>query len=159
MDAIKKILAPTDLSELSRAGLRYALEVATFFGAEVYVYYVVQYEETAPYPLGIDEGASLNVPIIDIKTLLEERKQALAEFMHNNFKSITANLSLHQQTDVGAVSDKILGKAAEIGANLIVMSTHGRTGIGHMLIGSITEQVVRKACCPVLSIRPQQTPA
>ncbi len=92
--------------------------------------------------------------MIDTKALLAERSRTLAQFMTNNFKDIAANLRVRQETDMGIVSDKILEKASTIGANLIVMSTHGRTGIGHMLIGSITEQVVRNSCCPVLSIRP-----
>ncbi len=67
---------------------------------------------------------------------------------------MTQRLTVYPQIDMGAANDKILEKATEIGANLIVMSTHGRTGLGHVLIGSITEQVVRRACCPALSIRP-----
>ncbi len=154
MDTIKKILAPTDLSATSRAGVRYALEMAALFGAEVYIYCVAHYEAAVPYPLGLDEGASLHVPVIDVAAFLQERRQALARFVAEHFQDLTATISVYQEVDMGAVSDKILGKAAEIGANLIIMSTHGRTGLGHMLIGSITEQVVRRACCPVLSIRP-----
>jgi universal stress protein A len=154
MHAIKKILAPTDLSGTSRVGVRYALELAALFGAEIYIYHVVHYDEAAPYPLGLDEGASLHVPVIDIKAFLKNRHQALMRFLSDNFMDLTEDLAVHPQTDMGAASDKILEKAAEIGANLIVMSTHGRTGLGHMLIGSITEQVVRRSTCPVLSIRP-----
>jgi universal stress protein A len=154
MEAIQRILAPTDLSETSRAGVRYALDMATVFGADVYVYHVVHYDEAAPYPLGLDEGAALHMPVIDVQTVLQERSQALARFIHENFADLTAALRVHYETDMGTVSEKILEKAATLGANLIVMSTHGRTGLGHVLIGSITEQVVRRACCPVLSIRP-----
>lgn len=155
MDPIRRILAPTDLSDLSRAGVRYALEMATLFAARVHIYYVMHLEEAAPYAFGLDEGAAMNIPVIDVKALLAERSRALAEFVTDNFKDMTANLSVHQEADMGAISDKILEKAIAIGANLIVMSTHGRTGFGHMLIGSITEQVVRRSCCPVLSICPE----
>ncbi|HKH19599.1 MAG TPA: universal stress protein [Gammaproteobacteria bacterium] len=72
---------------------------------------------------------------------------------------MTTNISLHQQIGIDNVSNKILEKAAEINVNLIVMSTRGRTGLGHVLIGSIIEQVVRRSCCLVLSIRPQRPPA
>jgi universal stress protein A len=154
MDAIKKILAPTDLSDTSRAGVRYALEMAAVFGAEVHIYSVVHYEEAAPYPFGLDEGAAMHLPVVDVKTFLEERNQAVSRFIGDNFGDLLTNLSVHHATDMGIASDKILEKAVAIGANLIVMSTHGRTGLGHMLIGSITEQVVRRSSCPVLSIRP-----
>lgn len=154
MDAIRKILAPTDLSETSSAGVRYALDMAALFGAEIYIYHVVHYEEAAPYPFGLDEGAALHVPVVDVKTMLAERDHALARFIDDNFASPAATLRIHRETDMGTASNKILEKAAALGADLIVMSTHGRTGLGHMLIGSITEQVVRRACCPVLSIRP-----
>ena len=53
---------------------------------------------------------------------------------------MTTNISLHQQIGIDNVSNKILEKAAEINVNLIVMSTHGRTGLGHVLIGSIIEK-------------------
>lgn len=154
MDAIKRILAPTDLSDTSRAGVRYALEMAAVFGAEVHIYCVVHYEEDAPYPFGLDDGAALYIPVIDTNAFLEERNQALARFVRDNFADLAATLTLRFEIGMGAASDKILEKAAEIGADLIVMSTHGRTGLGHMLIGSITEQVVRRSSCPVLSIRP-----
>jgi nucleotide-binding universal stress UspA family protein len=121
------------------------------FATQVYIYHVVLYEEVVP-SFGLDEGAALHVPMIDTKALLAERSRALPQFMASNFKDIMANLRVRQEADMGIVSDKILEKANTIGANF--MCTHGWTGIGHMLIGSITEQVVRNSCCPVLSIRP-----
>lgn len=154
MDAIRKILAPTDLSETSQAGVRYALELAALFGAEVHIYSAAHYEQATPYPFGLDEGAALHIPIMDTGTFLQERGHALTRFVTDNFGDLTTGLRVYQETDIGAPSDRILEKAAAIGANLIVMSTHGRTGLGHMLIGSITEQVVRRSCCPVLAIRP-----
>lgn len=153
MDAISKILAPTDLSDSSKAGVKYALEMAASVGAEVLILHVAHYEDEFPYPLGIGEAATAYVPAQSFDEYMHERRQALERFVDENFSDLTNKLKVSTEVDVGAADETILEKAGQVAADLIVMATHGRTGIGHMLLGSITEHVVRRAPCPVLSVR------
>jgi nucleotide-binding universal stress UspA family protein len=65
-------------------------------------------------------------------------------------------VEVRQKVEIGSPATNILEEAERESSDLIVMSTHGRTGLAHMLMGSVTEQVVRNACCPVFSIHPPQ---
>lgn len=151
MDKIKKILAPTDLSDLSRAGVRHALEMARSLRAEVIVYHVISYEEVnLPYEGFYTESLA--------KWLPQGRKKLLSEFLRENFADMIPKVEIKQEVEVGVPYQRIVEKAAKEGVELVVISTHGRTGLLHMLIGSVTEKVVRHAPCPVLSIRPAQEP-
>ena len=153
MQAINKILAPTDLSDASRGGVQYALEMAASVHAAVIVYYVAHYESDFSYPLGIGEASTAYMPTQDFAEFMRERTRALKRFVQENFSDLTEGIQLSLETDIGAAEDMILQKAVQAGVDLIIMSTHGRTGLDHILIGSVTEHVVRKASCPVLSIR------
>ncbi|TAK08799.1 universal stress protein [bacterium] len=151
MNKIKKILAPTDLSDLSRTSVRHALEMAHSLGAEVIVYHVISYEEVnLPHEGFYTESLA--------KWLPQERKKLLSEFLRENFTDMIAKVEIKQEVEVGVPYQRIVEKAAEEGVDLVVMSTHGRTGLIHMLIGSVTEKVVQRATCPVLSIRPVKAP-
>jgi nucleotide-binding universal stress UspA family protein len=153
MEAINKILAPTDLSDSSKAGVRYALEMAASVGAEVILYYVAPYEDEFAYPLGLGEAATAYVPGPKFEEYMRQRRQALDVFLNENFSGLPPGLKILMETDVGTAHEQIVEKAEQANIDLIVMSTHGRTGLGHILIGSVTEYVVRQAKCPVLSIR------
>jgi len=149
MEKLKKILAPTDISELSRAGVRRALEMAKSDGAEVIVYHVVRHPI-----LFHDEFPSADLPLID--DIIEERKKLLEDYMKRHFADLTPGLKVSMIVEMGIHYRAILDKAHRENVDLIVMSTHGRTGLTHILIGSVTERVVREALCPVLSIRPSE---
>lgn len=155
MDAINKILAPTDLSDSSKVGVRYALEMAASVGAEIHVYYVAPYEDEFAYPLGLGEAATAYVPGPKFEEYMRQQRQALEGFVDSNFAELLPGLKVGMEIDVGAAHEQIVVKAEQANVDLIVMSTHGRTGLGHILIGSVTEHVVRQAKCPVLSIRSQ----
>lgn len=146
MEKLKKILAPTDLSDLSLAGIRYALEMATSEGAEVIVYHVVEYEEANLR----DEGfyAESIGP-----WLLRERKRLLAKFLIENSPDLIEEVAVYLEVEIGVPHERIVEKATKRGVDLIVMSTHGRTGLLHLLAGSVTERVVRNANCPVWSVQ------
>ena len=145
MDRIKKILAPTDLSELSEAGVRYALELARAFGAEVTVYHVVGTEELMRYS---------HLRLLD--DLLERCDAALRRFVEDHCSDLLPLVEVHRKVELGVPDDNIVQMAEREGSHLIVISTHGRTGLSHMLMGSVTEKVVRRAPCPVLSVRPTE---
>jgi nucleotide-binding universal stress UspA family protein len=140
MKRVEKILAPTDLSELSRVGLEYSLELARGWGAEVTVYHVANAAELASY-----KASSL-------EDLLAKHRQNLSQFLSENFAELLPLVEVHQKVEIGSPATNIIDEAEKQGSDLIVMSTHGRTGLAHVLMGSVTEQVVRNAACPVFSV-------
>lgn len=152
---IRKILAPTDLSKLSLAGVRYALELATDSGAEVIVYHVVSYDEITRSQRGPDEGTTADFASRSPQQLLERHQQALKRFLEENCSDLLPLIAAREKVELGKPDKSIVEEADKEAADLIVISTHGRTGLSHMLLGSVTEKVVREATCPVLSIRPE----
>jgi nucleotide-binding universal stress UspA family protein len=156
MEKVRKILAPADLSTLSKEGIRYALDFARSQGAEIVVYNVITPEET-PFPQALEEWLVKQVDLPKVKKTIDERKRRLAEFINENFADYLASINVRQDVEIGTPYKKIVEKAEEEGADMIVLCTHGRTGLLHMLIGSVTEQVVRRAPCPVLAVPPPKT--
>lgn len=144
MKKVEKILAPTDLSELSRTGMEYALELARGWGAEVTVYHVANAAELASYKA------------YSVEDLLNKHRKTLGQFLNDNFAELLPLVEVRQKVEIGSPATNILEEAEREGSDLIVMSTHGRTGLAHVLMGSVTEQVVRNASCPVFSIHPPQ---
>ncbi|MGZ8485288.1 MAG: universal stress protein [Candidatus Binatia bacterium] len=140
-----KILAPTDLSNLSRPALRYALELAMERRAAVIVYHVISEESDW---LGSDD--KLN----PANALLPQQRERLHAFMTEHFADLVEQVEVTEIVEAGVPYNKIVEKAHSEHADLIVMSTHGRTGFQQVLLGSVTAKVVARAGCPVLSIRP-----
>jgi nucleotide-binding universal stress UspA family protein len=143
MPRIKKILAPTDFSELSKRGLRYALEMARDESAEVIVYHAIDlsadwFERRADYRPNRD--------------LLEESRRVLNKFLAENFADCINLVEVRQVVQFGAPYKNIAEEAASEAVDMIVMSTHGRTGVDHFLLGSTAEKVVARAPCPVLIV-------
>jgi universal stress protein A len=148
MDRIKTILAPTDLSDFSLAGVRYALELAASLGAEATVYHAIEVEELMRHStLGL------------LDNLVEKSDDALRRFLEVHCADLTPRAKVRTKVELGAPDTNIVEEAKKSGADLIVISTHGRTGLSHILVGSVTEKVVRHAGCPVLSIRPESRKA
>jgi nucleotide-binding universal stress UspA family protein len=137
---LKKILVPTDFSECSKAAFVYAKELARDFKAELRLVHVINPHW---YPFG-DKYAALNAAV-----LMEEASRAAQKQMC----SIAATSKVRYSIRVihGSPATEICYAANE-DFDLIVISTHGRTGLGHLLIGSTAEHVVRYARCPVLVI-------
>jgi len=142
---IEKILAPTDLSKLSRAGVRYAMDMALEQGAEVIVYHVIS--EDGDW---FDKDDELN----PARALVPKQKQRLAEFIKENCAEFVGKVKIHEIVEIGVPYKAIVQKADEERADLIIISTHGRTGLEQVMVGSVTARVVARATCPVLSIRP-----
>ncbi len=147
MKKIEKIIAPTDMSELSCLGVSYALELARGWGASVTVYHVADAAELANYKARSLDG------------LIERHQQSLSQFLNEHFAELLASVTVANKVEIGTPASNIVAEAEKSGYDLIVMSTHGRTGIAHMLIGSVTEQVLRNATCPVFSVRPPKEPS
>jgi nucleotide-binding universal stress UspA family protein len=140
MTRVKTILAPTDFSELSKLGVRYALEIAWDESAEVIVYHVID--------LGLD-WHDRRADYGPNRDLLEESRRVLNKFLAENFADL---VEVRQVVEFGAPYKNIVEKAATEGVDMIVMSSHGRTGIDHLILGSVAEKVVARAPCPVLVI-------
>jgi nucleotide-binding universal stress UspA family protein len=144
-----KILAATDFSDDSNNALAYAEELARRFSAEIVVMHVdqplapVTVSELSP---GLDVGAMNR--IAEEQRLLAQREldQLTARLRESGLKS-------RGMLKVGAPFLEIISAAHNDGVDLIVLGTHGRTGLAHVLMGSVAERVVRKAHCPVLTIR------
>ena len=140
MKKVEKILAPTDLSELSSLGLEYALDLAKGWGAQVIVYHVANAAELATY-----KAHSLD-------DLIERHKKSLGQFLRARFAEMLPLVDVREKVEIGSPASNILEEAEKQGSDLIVMSTHGRTGLAHLLMGSVTEEVMRNAVCPVFSV-------
>lgn len=144
-----KILAPTDFSEDSNLALSYAVEMAQKFLAEVVVLHVDQ--PLAPVMIselnpGIDMGAMNRIAE-------EQRLLAMRELDQITSRLRGQGIKTRGLLRVGAPFLEIINTAQSEGADLIVMGTHGRSGLSHVLMGSVAERVVRKAHCAVLTVR------
>jgi nucleotide-binding universal stress UspA family protein len=153
MKNVRRILAPTDMSELSRDAVRYALETAKASGADVVVYHVIPYEDLAPY-FNMDESTVM--PYRPVPEIVAECRKELAKFLRENFADLLPKVTVRTEIEVGLPYKRIVERAVEEDADMIVISTHGRTGLLRMFIGSVTEWVVRLAHCPVVVIRPSK---
>ena len=142
-----KILAPTDLSKLSQSAVRYALEIGLERGAEVIIYNVI----------GEDgEWFGKDDPLNPATAFVPRQKERLREFVREKFADMIGKVRITESVEAGIPHLLIVKKAQEENADLIVMSTHGRTGIEQLMLGSVTAKVVARASCPVLSIRPSK---
>jgi len=146
MPQLKSILCPTDFSEFSDRAIRYACELAETFGAEVHLLNVLQdYDTVAP---GLGESFA---PFTE--WLPELRKQSEEQLRKQPGPEWASKVAVHRSTSVGPPVDEIMKYAKEHNIDLIVQGTHGRRGIKHMLLGSVAENIVRYAPCPVLTVR------
>lgn len=145
--AIKRILVPTDFSNGSLQALEYAIDLAQSCKAELIVLFVV---EPVYYATPADlYGASANLTM-----LLEEQQRIGREQLARLGKRLSQRrVRFRTLLETGTPHQRITGTAAKLKADLIVMATHGRTGLSHVLLGSVAEKVVRTAACPVLTLR------
>lgn len=145
MKKITKILVPTDLSDLSKRGVRYALELARENGAQVVVYHVID--------VG-DEWAEGHEHIHVSGDIIGDTTKTLDKFLQQNFADCINLVEVRKLVEIGKPFRALVDKAEREGVDLIILATHGRTGLSHMLMGSVAEKVVSRASCPVLVIPP-----
>jgi nucleotide-binding universal stress UspA family protein len=165
--AFKHLLVPTDFSEPANRALRYAIEEAVLHHAKVTLLHVlpsdtqtdVHYVTGAPIPGpqgGVDPVAGGRVggsvfpaqPEVVRRDLSDEALTQLRDLAANAFRG-----PWEAAVAMGHPADTIIRVAQERSADLIIMSTHGRTGLQHVLLGSVAEKVVRLAPCPVLTVK------
>ncbi len=143
MSPFRHVLVATDFSECSKVALDTAIELARRYSAAltlVHVFAIPVYPYMDVVPMAVD----IETPAREAAT--EELRKALAAA---RTQLPTAVAVLKQ---AGAVWEQILAAAREVGADLIVLGTHGRTGVSHALIGSVAERVVRNSPVPVLTV-------
>lgn len=144
MIKIEKILYPTDFSEYADHARDYVVEMAKKFGAKVIVVHVLA---TPAYAVSYEIA-------IDVNTLREELQKAAEKRMAEVQAKFTADgIDVETVIDVGAGFVEIVRIARKRDIDMIIMATHGWGGVKHLLLGSTAEKVVRKAPCPVLTIR------
>lgn len=139
----KKVLVLTDGSDVSRQALRYAVEFCNRFDADLYLLTVIE-------PLPSYVGAKVAKDILDgAEAKMQQEVKTCSGFCE------TSGTVCRSTVRKGVPHETITGYAREIDADLIVLSTHGRSGIAHALMGSVAEKVVRHANCPVMTVRPE----
>jgi nucleotide-binding universal stress UspA family protein len=139
MLAVHTILHPTDFSERSQYAFGLACALARDYGARLIVLHVAGVP-TVAYGEGV-------VPPNPEELLAEAREQL------GRIQVPHANVRAERRLEQGDAVTAILGVAQEVNADLIVLGTHGRTGLARLLMGSVAEQVVRRASCPVLTVQ------
>lgn len=139
------IIFPTDFSEVSIAALPWAIDMAGALDAKIECIYVV--EEPQIYS-SLDMGA---VAIPTTGELEESAKSRMERFVADHLGSAPGGSN--GSVAVGHAATEIVNAARELDAAMIVMTTHGYSGMKHVLLGSTTEDVLRHASCPVLSVR------
>ncbi|MGH7789194.1 MAG: universal stress protein [Candidatus Binatia bacterium] len=143
---IKRILVPVDFSAPSQEALEYAAELAKPFSAELVALFVIE----PIYYAGTDYAALSAGSLAGLVD--EQRRSARAELERLEKAWRKRRLTLRTVTQTGTPYRVIVDSAKRLKADLIVMATHGRTGMSHLLMGSVSERVVRSAACPVLTL-------
>jgi nucleotide-binding universal stress UspA family protein len=142
---IRTILFPTDFSQGARAAMEYAIAMARDYKAKLILLYVIQDISIAEWYIPSSISAA---------DLVEDMQKSADREMEKWGNEVSGELKDVERMVVrGVPFVEIIRTAKEKQADLIVIGTHGRTGIDHMLFGSTAEKVVRKSPCPVLTVR------
>ena len=142
MVLFEKILFPTDFSDSAEYAGRYAISIARKYSSKIYVAHVVE-PFTYAADFGIDYGAQFREMEATAKRMLDDVVASMKR----------AGLDIEGIMLSGRPSAEIIGYAKREQVDLIVMATHGRTGVERLLLGSETEKVIRKSPCPVMTVR------
>ena len=145
---VKNILCPTDFSDPSYEALKAADELAAHFGATLHIINVVPLVPIVEAPIGV-ESASFNVASYqqELEGQAQKSLKNLAE------QKITRGVTAVTEVLIGNAAGEVIRYAGENGIDMIVIATHGLSGWRRFISGSTTEQIVRQASCPVLTIR------
>lgn len=146
MIEIRQILCPVDFSETSRHALNHAVEIARWFKSKITALYVMNPLLRIDPPLLFAESTGRGRTVEDEVALQTELRELMS----------TAAVGLETEVllDEGPPAGRILERATSLRSDLIVLGTHGRGGFDRLILGSVTEKVLRKASCPVLTVPP-----
>jgi nucleotide-binding universal stress UspA family protein len=147
----KTVLSPIDFSDYSKMAMLMARDVAKLYGAKLQILHVIE-QTTHPAFYGLSRefvwGLRAEIEIQSRKEL----KQIFDDFPESDVASNFAVVTGH-------VAHEILEYSSQNQVDLIVLATHGLSGLKHFLLGSVAEKVIRRAPCPVLSIKPSDFPS
>ena len=145
MEGFKQILFPVDLSEVSAKIVPYVREMAEKFEAEVHLLFVARI---------LQHFTSIYVPHPSINQFEEEMKKGaekkLQEFIEEYFKDVPCKA----RVILGDAAQEVLNYIQSEGIDLVIMGTHGRKGLEHIIFGSVAERVVKHSPVPVLTVNP-----
>ncbi len=146
LEEVKKILVPVDFSDNSKKVFQAAVNVATKCGAKLVCIFIVQsFEDYSGFFVP-------HMPIIQFQEeMLSSAEKKMAEFVEDN---LPKGMDGGSKVIVGDVGEEIVAYAAKEKIDMIVMGTHGYKGLERVLFGSVAEQVVKTAPCPVLTVNP-----
>jgi nucleotide-binding universal stress UspA family protein len=150
MPAIRTILCPTDFSDASHHAFEHAIAIAGYYRARI-----VSVHAVSPAPLLVPGYAPIGGPYFPPDLVGNEIDQAKAQAVEEAGAAGAAGLPIDVVVRSGGTVRLILECAEETGADLIVLGTHGAGGFEHLVLGSVTEKVMRKAACPVLTVPPR----
>jgi len=148
---LRIIVCPIDFSDVSAYAVDFARDLARPFGASLHLLHIV--DEAYQYWMAVGPNS---VPIgPPPEELVQAAREGMVNFVNKHFPAGEERPVTH--VELGRPFLEIIGYALKVSADLILIGTHGRSGLSHVLLGSVTEKVVRKAECPVLTIRPPGT--
>ena len=142
---IQKIVVPIDFSDISERAALYAESVARALNATLYLVHVQPPADLRPHRFG---------PVVRATDSPDHSYQAARRRLDGLARRLASEtLRVISEVRTGETAESIAQASVHYGADLVIMGTHGRTGVAHLLAGSIAEQVVRTAPCPVLLLR------
>ena len=142
---LDRVLVPVDFSDYAKLALAYAAELTSLFDAEMHLLHVVD-EVVYPdfYPPVMPSGGAVT----------DELREQSLERLKGLLQDVPASgRPAHVHVRAGRAASAIADVASELQADLVVLASHGLTGLSHMLLGSVSEQVVRRAPCPVFTVK------
>ena len=149
MIKLNRVLIPTDFSNFSAPAMQYGMAIAARFDAEVHLLHIV------PDPaMLVPEAAAFSVESMQAQSddLKDQAMLALKKLPEDGWSD---SKPVVREVRIGAAFIEIIEYARELDIDLIVIGTHGRSGLMHVLMGSVAERIVRKAPCPVLTVKPE----
>ena len=142
---LKKILVPVDFSDCSDKALQYAVPFAKQFDAELILLHVAQLSLSVP-----------EMPAIDVRLIQRQIRESGQKELQTLQQSLADDIPTETAVRVGTPHVEIIKAAKEFDIDLIILATHGHTGLAHVFLGSTAERVVRHAGCPVLVVRERE---
>ncbi len=149
MNNAKKIVCAVDFSKGSERALEYALHFARTLQAEVWLVHVYELP-LATVPTGVARDAAEPGQLFDFVREVRSSLNAQLEALVTAHRG--SGIAIHMRLLEGAPAGGIVAASKELEAQLVVVGTHGRTGLSHLMLGSVSERVVRSAPCPVLTV-------
>jgi len=143
---IRTVLCPVDYSIYSEKALNYAIEISLKFQAKLYLLHVLD--------IRFLDANNPELPTLHTANITNETIDALkSRLLKSVTEEIKGKISVEAIVIQGIPFTEIIKASKEYNVDLIIIGTHGRTGLAHIIMGSVAEKIVRKAPCPVLSIR------